>query len=500
MNISTKIQILGFGFLLTAIPHPMAASPQQDTIAAISAQTTPIYPSGSPRLRNIPDLAREHLDRELPPEWTYCEHVEQELPSEDKWWKQFDDPILNELILLAEKNNFDLRAAYQRIRSSKAQLMQTRAAWFPTLGMNAGWTHLRSSGDTGVDPDVPSTDEYTELGLTFNWQIDVFGRIAAQYKAGKADLGASEADYVATQISLSANVAKAYVTMRLAQAELAIAQEHLTTQEKIMNMTRERMECGLGNKLEVSQSKGVYLATQASIPTLLADLNRAKNTLACLCGVYREELSEQIENLDQTSPLPILTDRPNSGVPADLLRRRPDIVEAENRMAAAAARCGVAKKDFLPTLSLSAGIATQSHLAKDLFKGHSITWSVAPKLSWTLFDGMARKGALEEAKAAMQESIDNYNQTVMNAVQEVNNAICQLESSWESITLQLELLKTSRESMALSVDLYKRGLTQFSNVTDAQIDVLNQENTLVSYKAQSLQAAITLYEALGGGY
>lgn len=459
-----------------------------------------MYPAGSPRLRPVSNLGTENLEREMPQQWQYCEHVLQELPAEDKWWKQFDDPILNRLIILAEQNNFDLRAAYQRIAAAKAQLTQTRSAWFPTLGTHAGWSHERSSGDTGILPDVPSTDDYMTLGLDFSWEIDVFGRVASQYKAGKASIGASEADYVGSQITLFANVAKAYITLRLAQAELAIAEEHLTTQKKIVDMTRDRMECGLGNKLEVSQALGVYLSTQASMPSLKADVKTAKNSIALLCGMYVEDLDREIGDLNNTTPLPILIDFPSAGVPIDLLRRRPDIIAAENQMAIAAARCGVAKKDFLPTLSLSAGVATQSHAAKKLFKDSSITWNITPTLSWTIFDGLSRKGVLEEAKANMRECVDNYNETVLTAVQEVNNAIAQLESSWESINLQLELLKTTRESLDLSIDLYRRGLTQFSNVTNAQIDVLNQENTLVSYKAQSLQAAVMLYEAIGGGY
>lgn len=500
MTLKTKLGILGLGLL--AIPTAMAHSPAvvNDTITDDSHNTLLIYPAGSPRLRPVSDLAKENLSIQLPPEWEYIEFVEQSLPAEDKWWKQFDDPVLNSLIKLAEKNNFNLRAAYQRIKAAKAQLTQVRSAWFPTLGLKVGWTHLRSSGDTNVLPDVPSTDEYLSLGLNMNWEIDVFGRVASQYKSGRASMGATEADYVATQIALSANVAKTYVTLRLSQAEQAIAEEHLRTQQEIMKIAQARMDCGLGNKLEVTQARGVYLATQASIPGLKADVLTSINALALLCGVYPSDLRDIVGDLDSTAPLPILTDRPNIGVPADLLRRRPDIIEAEQQMAAAAARCGVSKKDFLPVLSLSAGVATETHAMRNLFKNHSITWSVAPSLSWTIFDGMSRKGALEEAKANLREAVDNYNQQVMTAVQEVNNAIAQLEASWESINLQLELIKTSRESLELSVDLYKRGLTQFSNVTDAQIDVLNQENTLVSYKAQSLQAAVTLYEAAGGGY
>lgn len=159
MNLSSIIQTLGIVVSLLSASLTMGAEERRinDTIPEASNSSLLMYPAGSPRLRPVSSLATENLEREMPPQWQYCEHVLQELPAEDKWWKQFDDPILNRLIILAEKNNFDLRAAYQRIAAAKAQLTHTRSAWFPTLGVHAGWSHVRSSGDTNVLPDVPST-------------------------------------------------------------------------------------------------------------------------------------------------------------------------------------------------------------------------------------------------------------------------------------------------------------------------------------------------------
>lgn len=462
-----------------------------------TACTEPCYPAGSPRLSKSADYGDKYLARPMPGAWSYSEHFSQTLPADDQWWKQFDDPVLTELIALAERNNFDLKASYTRIQTAKAQLRQIRSGWYPTFGASAGWTRERDSGNTSFISEPASTDDYIDLGLNLNWEIDVFGRILEKSKGGKAQIAVSEADYIAAQISLSANVAKTYISLRLAQAQLAIAEEHLQTQKKIVDMTRQRMECGLGNKLEVAQSQGVYLSTKASIPSLRANIGIAKNALAVLCGMYPEEIEKYCGEI---TPLPILLDRPSAGVPADLLRRRPDVIAAENRLAVAAANVGVAKKDFLPTLSLSATGYAQSHQAKKLFEGNSLGYIISPKLSWTIFEGFARNAQVAEARADMEQAIDDYNQTVLSAVQEVNNALENLNGVWESVHVQLELLKVGRESLSLAVDLYKRGLTQFTNVTDAQIDVLNEENTLVTYKAQTLQYAIALYEATGGCY
>lgn len=455
------------------------------------------YPAGSARLRPATGLADKYLEKELPAEWIYDEGMKQILPAEDSWWKQFDDPVLTELIEIAEKNNYNLKSAFTRIESAKASLQQVRSAWYPTIGLTAGYTKSRSSGETGPEYSRAYTDDYIGLGLDVSWEIDVFGRVYARSKAGKAGVAASEADYVAAQIALSANVAKAYISLRLAQTQLAIAEEHIRNQEKIVNMTRARMECGLGNKLEVTQSRETYLATKAGVPTLKSEAAAAKNSLAVLCGLYPEEVEKYCTT---ETPLPILLNQPETGVPADLLRRRPDILAAEQQLAVAAANVGVSKKEFLPTLSLTARGFTQSHKPGNLFKSNSLGYMIAPQLSWTIFEGFARKAAVAEAKAALEQAVDDYNQTVLNAVQEVNTAIARLEGSREAIGIQLELLEAGKESLKLAVDLYKRGLTQFSNVTDAQINVLEQENTLASYKAGTLQAAITLYEAIGGGY
>lgn len=497
-------------FITIAFASVSFATYAEETAVGLAADTTSVqgaknamakdeivYPAGGPRLNYNPAIGDKYLASPMPERWDFSEEYKQTLPADDHWWKQFDDPVLNQLIVRAEKNNFNLKSTFTRIGAAKAQLRQMRSGWFPTVGVSAGWTRERDSGETSFVTSPATTDDYIDLGLNMNWEIDVFGRIASKVKEGKALLAVSEADYVGAQIALCANVAKTYISLRQAQAQLAIAEEHLDTQEKIVNITGERMECGLGNKLEVSQAQGVLLSTKASIPSLKANISAAINSLAVLCGTYPSEMQDLCASL---SPLPILLERPMAGVPSDLLRRRPDVLAAENQLAAAAAAVGVSKKEFLPTLSVSAQAYAQSHQAKKLFKENSLGYIIAPQLSWTIFEGFARNAAVAEARENMEQAIDNYNQTVLSATQEVNNAISGINSAWEAIGIQLELLKVNQESLNLAIDLYKRGLGQFTNVTDAQINVLNSEYTLVTYKAQTLQYAISLYEATGGGY
>ena len=188
------------------------------------------------------------------------------------------------------------------------------------------------------------------------------------------------------------------------------------------------------------------------------------------------------------------------GFPSDLLRRRPDIVEAEYQLAEYAANVGIAKKDFLPTLSLVGTIGTSSHKADGLFGKHSLTYSIAPQLSWTVFDGLARNYRTAEAKLNLEAAVDQYNLTVMNAVEEVDNALIQYDAILSSIELQQRVVEQSEKSLNLAVDLYKTGLTAFSNVVDGQMNWLESQNTLVTLKGKALSTLVTIYQALGGGW
>ena len=205
-------------------------------------------------------------------------------------------------------------------------------------------------------------------------------------------------------------------------------------------------------------------------------------------GVYEEKA------------LPAQVQLPDMGVPADLLLRRPDIVEAERNIEIAAAEVGIARSEYLPSLSLQASIGTQAHHAGDLFSGPSLAYSVAPTLSWTLFDGLSRRHATAAARETLEAEIDNYNMTVLTAVEEVRNAVNHYKGSLRHCSLLENVIENCREEVEKSVDLYKQGLTIFTNVVDAQQDYLTYQNSLVEARGASLLYVIDLYKALGGGW
>lgn len=434
------------------------------------------------------------LTDSVPEGWTLDRQFSQTLPSEDDWWKGFDDPVLTSLIERGEKNSFDIAAAMKRIEISRIQWESAKAAYFPTLGLSAGWNKRRTSGDTSP-LGSPMTTDFFSLGLSFNWEIDVFGKIAANRKQGKAEYEASRADYEAAMVSLCASIAKAYSNLRMVQAEIEVAIEQIHSQEKIVAMTQTRHDVGLVSRLDVAQAQGVLYSTQSTLPSLEALEKSAIASIATLVGCYPEEILPMLET---TAPQPNPFRLVQAGVPLDLLRRRPDIVAAEYRLAADAAAIGIAKKDFLPVLSLSGSISTEAHKPKDLFTKNSLAYSIAPSLTWTVFDGLARNYKVAEAKQQMLAGIDSYNQTVMTAVTETQTAMDTYSASLRQIELTRKVVEQYKETYDLSVDRYKNGLTPFSDVMSAQINLLQYLNSLVRARASALTSLITIYEALGG--
>jgi NodT family efflux transporter outer membrane factor (OMF) lipoprotein len=276
-----------------------------------------------------------------------------------------------------------------------------------------------------------------------------------------------------------------------------VATEHIASQGKIVKMTEARQAAGLASALDVAQAKIVYYSTQASLPGLESSIHTTINSLATLLGVYPDEIYKKLEI---AKPLPEYQRIVPVGVPADLLRRRPDVVQAEYEVAGYAAAVGIAKKDFLPTLAINGTIGTTAHKGDELFKNQSLTYSIAPTLTWTLFDGLARRANLISAREQYQIGVENYNLTVMTAVQEVDNAYSSYLSSLKSIDVLNQLVDQSRKALALSVDLYKSDLKPFSDVVSAQMSLLENQNSLVTSQGQALTSLIALYEALGGGW
>lgn len=433
----------------------------------------------------------------IPGHWVYNEHFNQTLPTEDNWWARLDDSILDTLITISETHSADVLIAARRITIARQALNTARAGYMPSIDLNAGWTKSRSSGAMGDELTEAAIGDYFNLGLSMSWEIDIFGKIYTKSKQQKALWNASRADYAAVMTALSANIAKAYVQLRVYQAEWIVAQEHIKSQGKIVEITEARHEAGLASMLDVAQARQVYYSTQASMPVLEASIRNSIYSICLLVGVYPRELHDL---LNEVRDMPDFRQIVPVGVPSELIRRRPDIVEAEYQLASYAAALGIAKKDFLPTLTINGSLGTSAHKFDNLFKNQSLTYSIAPTLSWTVFDGLTRKYNAVTAREQMEIGIHQYNSAVMTAVEEVDVAISSYLGSLNNIEVVEKVIEESRKSLELSVDLYKRGLSPFNNVVSAQMSLLEYQNSLITSKGKALTALIALYEALGGGW
>ena len=441
--------------------------------------------------------AEKYLERPLPDGWQEKDMLfQQVLPVDDQWWKVFEDTTLDSLINLAMEQNPSVLMAINRIDQAKAQWRISQSDFYPSLTFNGGWTRQQTSGNLGTGSPQAWTGYYS-ASVQMSWQLDVFGVIRQKAKAQKELYAASKEEYNATMVSLCAEVASAYFNLREVQQELDVLRRNAVSQEAVVKITESRYKTGLVSKLDVAQAKSVYYSTLASIPTTEANVIQYLNTLAVLLGLYPQDVTDA---LSDTKPLPDYMEPVGVGVPGELLLRRPDVRGAERQVNAQAALLGASKRDWLPEFFLNGSFGYASDDLKDVGKKGSMTWSIAPSMTWNLFNGGRNLQEERLQRAQLDESINQFNQTVLTAVQEVDNAMSAYKNSIKQIVACKEMLYQGKEAFDLSLDLYKQGLTPFQNVLDAQRSMLTYENTLVKAKGYSLVCLVQMYQALGGGW
>lgn len=433
----------------------------------------------------------------MPQRWIYSPEHSQILPPDDDWWRGFNDPMLDSLISEAVDRNYNVAIAARRIDAARAAVASARSAYFPTIGVSAAYDLDRSSGNMGKVSSPAVNSHGMSLGVNASWEVDVFGRIYSSVKGKKELANVARADYDGAMVSLCAQLATAYVQLRSAQAQEAVIMDHLESQKEVLRITEERYKATLVSGLDVAQATTIYRSTLASLPAIHTTIASSINAIALLLGRYPAEVEATLSVARQ---VPVYKSIVSTSVPAELLRRRPDVVAAERTIAAQAAALGVAKKDFLPSLSISGSFGVGARDADRLFEKRSMTYSVTPTLSWTLFDGLGRRAAVEAARAELEIAMDTYNQTILSATSEVENA---LSSYINAVTYVEELrgvVESAREEVSLSLAQYRSGLTLFTPVAQAQITYLQYDAELVTACASESSALIDLYRALGGGY
>lgn len=439
----------------------------------------------------------DYTTKPLPDRWSNGDIFEPTTPDDFLWWQRFGDHTLDSLMSVAAERNHSVLDAIENIRMAKAVWRTAQAGLLPSINLNAGWQRTKSSGNISSSGNAETWSGYFDAGVSTSWQIDLFGKIYKRSQSEKYLFQATEEEYRSVMVSLCAGVAETYFSLRKSMAEMKVLRENVASQKEILDIVEVRYNSGLASKLDVAQARSVYYSTLASIPGMENAIKQYRNALAVLLGAYPEELDGCFED---EKPLPDIVAPIAVGVPAGIMRRRPDVRAAEQRVEAYASALGAAKRDWLPDVYLNGSFGFASTPLKKLPRSRSTTWEIAPSITWNLFDGGSTLQQTRQARAQLDKSIIQFNSTVLTALQEVENAITSYRSGIAQTVALRETVNQAEETLQLSLELYKQGLTEFQNVLDAQRTLLNYQDNLVQAQGNTLISLVQLYESLGGGW
>ena len=419
------------------------------------------------------------------------------LPDEQlivRWWELFNDPLLNRFIITASENNIDLLTAMARIEETRARLGIASQDILPTVDITGEITRTRGSENS-------VSGKYVETiyapGISAGWEIDLFGRIRRSVESATAQYQASQEDRNDVMITVYSHVSLAYLDIRTAQARLAAAQANIDSQKEVLGLVRSRFTHGLSTDLDIAQAERLLARAEAEVPPLNIDLSQAINNLAVLLG----QPPGSLYNLLMTpKSIPLPPERATVGVPADLLRQRPDIRRAERELAAQTALVGVATADLYPSFTLNGSLGFESISTSDLFNAGSRVFSMGPSLRWNIFSRKRIQSQIKVQDALTRQRLLAYEYAVLNGLREVENNLKAYIEDRVRLSALERSVDAAQRSVHLATELYKKGLSDFQPVLDAQRDQFEYESQLASAMGNASANFVRLYAALGGGW
>jgi NodT family efflux transporter outer membrane factor (OMF) lipoprotein len=441
-------------------------------------------------------------------------------PEDPAWWQRFDDSRLTELIEIAQAQNPTVQIAGVRVLQARAQLGAAIGDIYPQKQQVFGeLTHERLSdsessrglahsipGGSGVGRNLPSLggEEFwvSQFGFGASWELDLWGKFRRAVEAADANLMAQVASYDDALVSLTAQVASTYVNIRTYQERLRIAQQNASAQQQTLGLADVRYRDGEASQTDVEQARSEYAATRSQIPQLQIGLRQNQHALSVLLGRPPSDLADL---LGPAGAIPQAPPEVAIGIPADLLRRRPDIRSAEQQAAAQSAMIGATKAELYPAFSLS---GTFGFLSTDLGSsnlGDAFDWksrvvSFGPAVVWNVFNYGQITNQVRQQDAAFQAAVLTYQNTVLQAQQEVEDGLASFLGSQESVKLLSEAAAAARRSVDLAAVEYREGATDYTTVLTAQQNLLAQQDQLAVTQGSVAQGLISLYRALGGGW
>ncbi|HZV98108.1 MAG TPA: TolC family protein [Methylophilaceae bacterium] len=420
------------------------------------------------------------------------------------WWDGFGDPQLSRFVLLALEQNLDMAQASARIAQARSGLGAARAALLPSGNVSAQATKNRQSLETPIGqllnavPGFDRNGSLYEANLSAGWELDVFGGLRRGQEAALAEYQAAKAGGTATRLAVAAQTADLYITIRGLQARLSVARQQLETQQQLLSKVNMLYSKGLAPRLQVHQAEGAVAQVDATIPVLEAGLDAAMNALDVMLGVspgtYRTELGK-------FGAIPVAPQISSIGSPADLLRRRPDLIVAERRLAAANAKIGVAISEYYPKLALSVLIGSATAISgTNLFSSGANQAAGVLGLRWRLFDFGRINAQIDLAKGQEAEALAAYRQTALRATEDVENAISALVKREEQTRALLQGEQSLSQARDSSFAAYQKGVLSLIEVLHADENLLKTSDAKAQAQTESARAAVAAFKALGGGW
>ncbi len=411
------------------------------------------------------------------------------------WWDIFNDSVLSSLIRRGEQNNFDIKMALARVKEARAALGIEDSALYPTVDATGDIAWGKESEN--INPMATAEQTKYSLSADASWEIDLFGRIRRSIEAATAEYQASWEDHNDVLISIRAEIATNYLSMRSLQAQLETTKKNITSQRDMLNLTKVRYDNGIATYLDVAQATRELANTEAELPLLRMDLMKNITALSALTGEPSDTLRQE---LGVIQPVPLPSAELTVGIPAERIRQRPDVKLAERKLAAQTARIGVATADLYPSFSLVGTLGLASLDGGDLLDSASNVYGIGPSLRWNIFDmGRIRQNiGIQDART--EQALYFYESTMLNAIKEVEDSLSGYHEQRQRLVALNHSVEASMETVSMSTKLYKDGLTPFQDVLDAQRSLLSAESSLDAATGNSAIQLVSLYKALAGGW
>lgn len=440
-----------------------------------------------------PDYTRPKIDA---PAAFRFEPKEVAQTADTAWWKQYGDPVLDQLIAQALANNWNVKIAAANVEAAAAVVTQVRAPIFPQLGYSVQATRSRfsESGGSVINGFVTNPQNLYQAGFTASWEIDLWGRIRRQTEAAQANMLATDQARRGVILTLVANVASNYIQLRGLDEQLEISKKTQGAYAESLKLFRLQFEYGQVSQMNVAQAQSQYETASAQIPLLEQQIAQLENGISLLLGQNPGPIPRGKAIQDLAAPgIP-------AGLPSQLLERRPDLMQAEEQLIAANAQIGAAKALYFPTISLTGAFGGASTELSNLFKGPANTWSFAGSLVGPIFTAGLVSGQVAQAEAVQKASLLNYEQTVQSAFGDVANALIARQKLVEQSAAQEQLVLALRDYSRLARLQFDGGYAPYSTVLQAEQQLFPAELSWAATRAASASAVAGVYKAMGGGW